>query len=75
MPRWLEITLTIVLFAALMGVAGVVVNATVPTVHGWLIEHIGQAGFWLLGGMVVSAGAVAAYLSARAERSKGTAGR
>ncbi|MCJ2134947.1 hypothetical protein MKK69_12885 [Methylobacterium sp. J-026] len=46
MPRWLEVTLTIALFTMLMGIASIVVNATVPTVHAWLIDHIGQAGFW-----------------------------
>lgn len=46
MPRWLEITLTLVLFAAGMAVVGWAVNASVPGAEGWLVEHVGNAGFW-----------------------------
>jgi hypothetical protein len=46
MPRWLEILLTLVLFAIGMTVLSWVVNATVPDVHAWLISHLGQFGFW-----------------------------
>ena len=46
MRRTAEILTTIVLFAIVMTVIGWGVNAAVPSVHAWLIEHLGQAGFW-----------------------------
>lgn len=56
MRRWPEILLTLVLFAAAMAVVSWVVNATVPSAHAWLIDHVGQAGFWLgLGALVIGA--------------------
>ena len=73
MPRWLEITLTLLLFAALMGVAGVVVNATVPDAQSWLVERVGHAGVWALLGAVTLVAALFAYQGHR--KPKGTAGR
>ena len=61
MPRWLEIVLTLVLFAVAMTAVGWVVNATVPNVHGWLIANIGQAGFWMASALVLIAAAIFAW--------------
>ena len=73
MPRWLEITLTIVLFSAGMAVLSWVVNATVPDVHAWLIGQLGQAGFWL---GVIAFWVIGGYFAWRGHRpAKGSAGR
>ncbi len=47
MRRWAEILTTLVLFAVVMTAIGWGVNASVPSLHAWLIDHLGQAGFWV----------------------------
>lgn len=44
MPRWLEILLTLILFAVAMGIIGLGVRAVVPSFDAWLVSHTGEAG-------------------------------
>jgi hypothetical protein len=72
MFRWLEIVLTLVLFWAGMAVLSWAVNASVPSVHAWLIGHIGQAGFWAA---VVTFWVIGGYFAWLGHRpTKGSAG-
>lgn len=36
----------LVAFTLVMGALSLVVNASVPSVHGWLIEHVGREVIW-----------------------------
>ncbi|MBE7245314.1 MAG: hypothetical protein INR63_10190 [Actinomycetospora chiangmaiensis] len=46
MRRWPEILITLVLFAVVMSAIGWAAGASAPAIHAWLIDHIGQTGFW-----------------------------
>lgn len=60
MARWLEIVLTLVLFAAAMSAVGWVVNATVPGAVDWLYGTIGiDATLAVLVAIVIAAAAYA----------------
>ena len=72
MPRWLEIALTLVLFTAGMAVLSWAVNASVPSVHAWLIDHMGHVGFWALFLLLMAVCAVIAWRGHRP--TKGSAG-
>lgn len=61
MTRWLTIALTLIGFTIAMSAVGWVVNATVPGVHGWLIANLGQAGFWAVSTLVLTAAALFAW--------------
>ncbi|MCJ2134457.1 hypothetical protein MKK69_10400 [Methylobacterium sp. J-026] len=57
MPRWLEILLTLVLFAIGMAALSWAVNATLPAGVDWLWDRIGGVAvwvgiitFWIIGG-------------------------
>ena len=46
MRRWAEPLTVIVVFAIVMTAIGWGVNAAVPNVDAWLVDHIGKAGAW-----------------------------
>lgn len=71
MPRPLFGTLTVVVFVLAMAAWGWVVEASVPAIHVWLVEHIGRAGIWaffIVSGLV---GFYCAYLSGKAGKPNG----
>jgi hypothetical protein len=73
MPRWSEIILTLVLFAAGMAVLTWAVNASVPVGIDWLWERIGGAASW---GVFLLIMVICAYFAWRGHRPrKGSAGR
>ena len=72
MPRWLEITLTLVLFAVGMAALSWAVNASVPVGVDWLWDRIGGAASW---GLFLLIMAICTYFAWRGHRpTKGTAG-
>lgn len=71
MPRWALVTLTLVLFLLAMTAWGWVVNASVPTIHAWLLEHIGRGGLWVTLIATIVGGFYCAYLSGKAGKPNG----
>ncbi|MDP4026808.1 hypothetical protein Q8W71_29825 [Methylobacterium sp. NEAU 140] len=73
MPRWLEITLILVLFAAGMTALSWGVNATVPAGIDWVADRLGIVSAWALFLLLM---AVCAFLAWRGHRPvKGSRGR
>ncbi|WP_020095984.1 hypothetical protein [Methylobacterium sp. 285MFTsu5.1] len=46
MRRTAEILTTLVLFAVVMSALGWAANAAAPSIQGWMLDHLGQGGFW-----------------------------
>lgn len=72
MPRWLYVLICLVLLTLVMSAWGWVVNASVPSVHAWLLDHIGHAGIWIFfAALWIWAG----WTLYRGRKPKGTSGR
>ncbi|WP_243986598.1 hypothetical protein [Methylobacterium sp. E-046] len=46
MLRWAEILTTLILFAIVMSAIGWAASAAAPSIQGWMVDHLGQTGFW-----------------------------
>ena len=73
MRRPAEILTTLVVFSAVMAGIAWVVNASTPAVDAWLVERLGQAGFWVAIIAFWIVGGVIAYRGHRP--AKGSAGK
>ena len=72
MRRPAEILTTLIVFAIVMAGIGWGLNATVPSVHEWLIASIGRIGAWALLVAILLTCAVIAWRGHRP--TKGSAG-
>lgn len=61
MPRWLQIVLTLALFAIIMLAVRAVPVATLPGALDWLREHVGHGGIWLLFAAIIIPCAIYGY--------------
>lgn len=65
MRRTAEILTAFVVFAVVMTALGWGAHAAAPSVGDWLAARIGEAGVWLILGLIVIVGAIATYRSSR----------
>ncbi len=61
MPRWLQITLSLVLFAIVMLALRAVLHAWVPTINTMITERVGEFGWWAIFLLVMAGAAFVGY--------------
>lgn len=71
-PTAFDVILCTVLFTLAMTAWGWVVDASVPSVHAWLVERVGHTGVRILLVATIIAGFYCAYLSGKAGKPNGT---